>query len=129
MFLIPLFILMFASSVMWVNADLSTPEELKQSGAKTVAAVQDPVRRAEVDKVVKEILAESKQANKRFQAARKQIKVQYQDHAAGADEALLVLSDLNADWQVVQQRMINLQFKLREQMTEEEWNQIYGQGD
>ena len=125
MFLIPLILLIFIGTAMSFGPDFSSQEQLQEAGATVIAAVDDPARRAEVEKTVDKIFTEAKLFSKRFQTAQKQIKKQYKNHAAGADEAFTVLSQLSTDWEASQERMADLQFDLREQLTEEEWDEIY----
>ena len=126
MFLIPLFILIFAGASVAFSPDLSSQQELRQAGANVLTVVDDPARRADVEKTVIGILDESSRFNSAFEVARKQIKKQYQDHSSGADEALAVLSQFNSEWESAQEQMADLQFELRKQLTKDEWNEIYG---
>ena len=47
-------------------------------------------------------------------------------HAAGPDQALAILDDLNLGWQTSQQHALDLRFELRDSMTEAEWAALFG---
>ena len=121
-----LFGLLFASASLSVSPDLSAPDELQRSGRRIVAAIDDPERKSIADGKVKSIVSEAKSFSKRYQRSAKALNKQYRDHAAGYDEAYVVLDELNAEWEAAQQRMLDLQFALREKMTEDEWLAVYG---
>lgn len=126
MLLIPLIVLIFAGASIALSPDLTSQEELKRAGARVLATVDDPVRRAEVDETVVKILNKSNRFNRAYQDAVKKIRKQYQDHSSGAEEAFVVLREFETAWESAQMEMVDLQFKLREQLTEDEWNEIYG---
>jgi hypothetical protein len=47
------------------------------------------------------------------------------DHAADRAEIEAVLDQLNRDWERGQERVLDLRFELRDQLTREEWVALY----
>ena len=125
MLLVPLFLLIFAGTSLAFGPDLSSQDQLRQAGARVLAIVDDPTRRVYAEQTIASILSESKRFHRVFSATSKEIQEQYQDHAASEEEAFFTLNQLNTEWEYSQEHMADLQFDLRRQLTEDEWNEVY----
>ena len=108
------------------SGGMLTPASVKQLGTRTEEVIMDSVRSEAAQETLVELRKEVKAFQKTFSKSDKQLKKFYKDHSDGGSQALLVLDELNVDWEVSQQRAIDLRFELRDSMTEEEWAALFG---
>lgn len=127
MLLLLLFGLLFVAAALPTGApNMSTPEELERAGARIVASIGDAKRKANAEETVRQMVIEAEAFGEVYREAQKTLESQWRDRASGYEEAYVILDELNSTWAAEQQKMIDFQFALRAQMTEEEWLAHYG---
>ena len=103
-----------------------TPAAVKQIGKQVEVAVTDPTRAEAAAETLAELKTEIKAFEKTFSKSGKELTKLYKDHEADADQMLAVLEELDSDWEVTQQRAIDLRFDLKKSLTEKEWAEVFG---
>ena len=91
--------------------------------AETV--IDSPTRAAAARQVLKELRKEVWAFERSFAKSGRKLTRVYTDYSSTHEDALTVLNDLNSDWEAGQLRAIDLRFELRDQMTEEEWGELF----
>ena len=109
-----------------VGGAILTPAAVKQIGKQVKVAVSDPARAEAADQILAELRTEIKGFEKMFAKSGKELSKLHKDRGADGGQMLAVLDELNAGWQVSQQRAIDLRFELKESLTEEEWAVVFG---
>ena len=108
------------------HAGALTTATVKEMGKQVEVAVTDPVRAEAASDTLKELRGEIKAFEKKFSKSTKSLTKLYKDHDANADRVLAVLDELNSDWLASQERAIDLRFDLKESLTREEWEDVFG---
>ena len=109
-----------------VSGSILTPAAVKHLSERTQAVITDPTRAEAARLTLVELRKEVKAFEKIFLKSGTQFTRLYKDHAVDADQALTLLGDLNTDWAASQQHAVDLRFKLRDTLTEEEWVTLFG---
>ena len=104
-----------------------TPSSVKAIGKSIEATVHDAERLEAASMAVKGLRAEVKAFDKTFTKSGKALTKLYKDHGATRERMQVVLDDLNKEWSAAQVRAIDLRFELRESLTVEEWQAIFGE--
>jgi len=110
------------------SGSLLTVPALNQLGEQTELIVSDSPRAEAAQHTLSALGKEAKDFEKIFFRSGRQLNKFYGDHAAEPAQAIALLDDLAADWQAYQQRALDLRFELKSSLTEEEWNQLFGDG-
>lgn len=100
-------------------------ETVKELSDRVEIVVEDPGRAEAARSAFGELADEVAAFEKAFAASGKEVTRSYRDHAADRAEIEAVLEQLNRDWQSGQERMLDLRFELRDQLTREEWVALY----
>jgi len=108
-----------------VSGGMLTPESIKQLSVHTDEVITDSARAEAAQQTLTVLRNEVKAFQKIFSKSGKQLNKSYKDHADGGSQAQVVLDQLNSDWEVAQQRAIDLRFELRDSVTEEEWAELF----
>lgn len=109
-----------------ISGSALTTTGVKQLSELATELIEDPDRSEAAQQALKELGKEVKVFEKAFIRSGKQLTKSYKDHAAGPDQALAILDDLNSGWKASQQHALDLRFELRESMTEAEWAALFG---
>lgn len=109
-----------------VSGSILTPAAVKHLSERTEAVIADPARGEAARQTLVELRKEVKAFEKIFLKSRKQLTRYYKDHAVDAGQALTIFGDLNTDWEASQQHALDLRFKFRDTLTEEEWVALFG---
>ena len=108
-----------------VDAGALTPATVEELGDRIGNVVED-AGRAEAAQLILEDLGQAVVSfEKTFAASAKAVNRSYRDHAADRAEIEAVLDQLNRDWERGQERVLDLRFELRDQLTREEWVALY----
>ena len=108
-----------------VDAGALTPATVEQLGDRIEIVVQDPGR-AEAAQLILDDLGQAVASfEKTFAASEKAVNRSYRDHAADRAEIEAVLDQLSRDWEQGQERVLDLRFELRDQLTPEEWAALH----
>ena len=91
-------------------------------------AIDDPARVEAAQQTFRELKKEVKAFEDAFSRSGKQLTKSYKDHAADKEQALAILDNLNSEWELMQLRAIDLRFELRNDVTEEEWSELFSAG-
>lgn len=91
--------------------------------AQTV--IDSPPRAAAAQRLLKELRKEVGAFERSFAKSGRKLNKLYTDHSSTHEDTLTILNDLNSDWEAGQLRAIDLRFELRDQMTEEEWGELF----
>ncbi len=108
-----------------VGGSILTPAAVKQIGKQVEAVVTDAARVERASETLAELTTEIRGFEKSFAKSGKQLSGLYKDHGADADQMLAVLDSLNADWEAVQRRAIELRFDLKDALSPEEWAAVF----
>ncbi len=109
-----------------VSGSILTPAAVKNLSKRTQAVITDPARAEAARQTLVELRKEVKAFERIFSKSGKQLTRSYKDHAVDAGQALTLLGNLNTDWLASQQHAVDLRFKLRDTLTEEEWVTLFG---
>ena len=108
-----------------IDAGALTPATVEELGERVEIVVADPVR-AEAAQLTLDDLAQAVRSfEKVFAASGKAVTRSYRDHAADRAEIEAVLEQLNRDWERGQERVLDLRFELRDQLTRDEWDALH----
>jgi hypothetical protein len=91
--------------------------------AETV--IDSPPRAAAAQQLLKELRKEVRAFERSFAKSGRKLNKVYTDYSSTQEDALTILNDLNSDWEAGQLKAIDLRFELRDQMTEEEWGELF----
>jgi hypothetical protein len=108
-----------------INGSMLTTGAIDVLSEQAQTIIDSPSRAAAAQQVLKELRQEVRAFERSFGKSGKMLSRSYKDHSSTREHALTILNDLNSDWQTRQTRAIDLRFKLREQMTEEEWGELF----
>ena len=108
-----------------IDAGALTPATVEELGERVETVVADPVRAKAAGLIVDELGQAVVSFEKVFAASGKAVTRSYRDHAADRAEIEAVLDQLNRDWEAGQERVLDLRFELRDQLTREEWAALY----
>jgi hypothetical protein len=108
-----------------VSGGILTPAAIKDIGKQIEARVEASAQ-AEAMAVIGDLKGEVKAFDKTFGKSGKVLTKLYKDHGATASDMQAVLDDLNAEWEATQTRSLDLRFELKDTLTADEWNEIFG---
>ena len=115
----------FLSGGMGVSGAMLTADSTKELSQRVDRVIADSDRAEEAQKTLAALRKDAKAFQKVFAKSGKQLSKSYRDHADDGEQALVILDELNADWEVAQQQAIDARFELRESMTAEEWAELF----
>ena len=108
-----------------VSGSMLTSAAVKELSAMSQTIIADPARVEAARDIFGKLQKEIKAFEKTFGRNGRQLNREYKNHEAVEEQAHAILSNLNSDWEVMQLRAIDLRFQLRDQMTEEEWGELF----
>ena len=108
-----------------IEAGALTVETVRELSDRVEIVVEDPGRAEAAQSALGELAEEVATFEKAFAASGKEVTQSYRDHDADRAEIEAVLEQLNRDWQSGQERMLDLRFELRDQLTREERDALY----
>lgn len=110
-----------------VSGSLLTSETLKQLGAQSLTIIASPERAKRAETIIADLRKETRAFERKFSKSGRQLNRSYKNHDADEAQTLAILDGMNSAWADMQLNAIELRFELREQMTEEEWTELFGQ--
>ncbi len=110
-----------------INAGALTPAAVEQLSNRVEIVIEDPGRAEAAQLTLGEVREVVESFEKDFDATSKAVARSYRDHADDRAEIEAVLDQLNRDWERGQERVLDLRFELREQLTREEWAALYSE--
>jgi len=110
-----------------MSANLLSLEGLSDMTERVEIVVHQPDRREDAAHILGGLRKDVKAFEKTFTKSGRQLNKLYRNHSASRDESLAILSALNSDWAARQQHVLDGWFELRETLTEEEWNALFGE--
>jgi len=108
-----------------VHGSLLTSTMVKELSLLAETVIVEPERAGTVKSTFEALRNEIRRYERKFARSGRQLNRSYKDHEADREQVLSILSDLNNDWETMQNRAIELRFELRDQMTEEEWKKLF----
>jgi precorrin-2 methylase len=108
-----------------VNGSLLTTGAIDVLSEQAEIVLDSSTRAAAAQRVLKELRKEIRAFERSFAKSGRKLNKSYKDHSSTQEYALTILSDLNSDWEAMQLQAIDLRFELRDQMTEEEWGELF----
>lgn len=115
----------FGGGAAGINAGALTPSSVEQFSDRVAIVVEDPGRVEAAQRTIGELHQVVESFEKDFDATGKAIARSYRDHAADRADIEAVLDQMNRDWERGQERVLDLRFGLRDQLTREEWADLY----
>ena len=110
-----------------ISVSALTPARV-EAVMETVAHVVPEGERADAaGDLLRQLRKEVRQYGRRLAWTGQQMNRAYRDHDADEERFLGQMRELDADWEQRQQRVLDLRFALREQLTESEWTQVFGE--
>lgn len=109
-----------------IDAGVLTPETVEQLSDRVAIVVEDPARAEAAQSMLGDLRKEVVAFEKKFAASGRVARRAYRDHTADRAEIGAALDQLNRDWERGQERALDLRFELRDQLTREEWAELYG---
>jgi predicted phosphoribosyltransferase len=110
-----------------INAGARTPAAVEEFRDRAAIVVEDPARAEAAQSILEDLRKDVVAFDRKFAAAGKDVRRSYRDHAADRAEVEAALEQLNRDWERGQERVLDLRFELREQLTREEWAALYAE--
>jgi hypothetical protein len=108
-----------------VGGGLLTPAGLKQTSGRIEVVIEDPSREAAAQETLAKLGKEVKAFEKMFTKSGKELIKSYKDHASSIEQERVIQAELNSNWNVAQQRALDLRFELKASMTVEEWTELF----
>lgn len=109
------------------SGGILTAPAVKEIKAQVEANVTDATRSEAALAEVAALKTEVKAFDKRFAKSGKQLTKLFKDHQSGAPEMQAVLDALNGDWAEAQAAALEIRARLKEQLTREEWQSVFGE--
>lgn len=88
--------------------------------------VEDDTRRQQASLVLRELRKEVKAFERSVEKSGSRLDKLYEDHTDNRQEALNILGELNSEWKVAQDRALDARFALRDNVTQDEWSELFG---
>ena len=110
-----------------INAGALTPAAVEELSDRAAIVVEDPARAEAAQSILEDLRKDVVAFDRKFVTAGKGVRRSYRDHAADRAEVEAALDQLNRDWERGQERVLDLRFELREQLTREEWAALYAE--
>ena len=110
-----------------IDAGALTPATAGELSDRIAIVVEDPARAEAAQSILEDLRKDVVAFDKQFAASGKVVRRSYRDHAADRADVEAALDQLNRDWQRGQERVLDLRFELRDQLTREEWAALYSQ--
>ena len=110
-----------------INAGALTPATVEELSDRVAIVTEDPARAEAAQSILEDLRKDVVAFDKKYAAAGKSVRRSYRDHAADRAEVEAALDQLNRDWERGQERVLDLRFELREQLTREEWVALYSE--
>jgi hypothetical protein len=92
---------------------------------QVVAVVKDDARSKRATTILKSLKKEVRAFEKAFAKSGRQLNKLFKDPGDNREQALLILNDLNANWEARQLRALDARFGLRDELTEQEWKALF----
>lgn len=108
-----------------IDAGALTPATVEEISERIEIVVEIPERVEAAQMTLDELGQAVKSFEKDFAASGKAVTRSYRDHVADRAEIEAVLDQLNRDWERGQERVLDLRFELRDELTREEWAALY----
>ena len=108
-----------------IDAGALTPASVDELSDRVAIVVEDPARAESAQSILEDLRKDVVAFDKKFSASGKVVRRSYRDHAADRAEVEAALEQLNRDWERGQERVLDLRFELRDQLTREEWAALY----
>ena len=110
-----------------VDGGLLTIDAVNRLGELSRAVIADPVRAEAAQATLKQLKKEIRGFERKFDMKGMKLTRAYKNHDSTEDDAFALLDGLNSEWEAMQSHAIDLRFQLRDQMTEDEWNELFKQ--
>ena len=94
-------------------------------GAISAIVSQDDRRQSAIQPLT-ELQADIRNFEKLFKNSGEKLNKLYQSHDSMSHEASAILDELNKSWEEGQARALDARFKLRDSLTEQEWDSLFG---
>ena len=94
-------------------------------GAISAIVSQDDRRQSAIQPLT-ELQADIRSFEKLFKNSGEKLNKLYQSHDSMSHEASAILDELNKSWEEGQARALDARFKLRDSLTEQEWDSLFG---
>lgn len=108
-----------------VHGGLLTSAAVKELSVQAQVIIDDSQRAGAAEEILRDLRKKVGRFERKFARSGRQLTRFYRSHEANEQEALAVLRKLNEEWEAVEREAIDLRFRLRGQMTEEEWTELY----
>lgn len=108
-----------------VSGTMLTIPVVKELRAASENVISDPERAEAAQDILRELQKGIARFERKFTRTGWQLNRSYRNHTADEQVALDTLHRFNRDWEAMQRQAIELRFRLREEMTEEEWNLLF----
>ena len=107
-----------------MGGSVLTTDAIKAMNKRVDDVIVDSAKAKAIGNDLDSLRAEVKGINKIYSKSGKELTKIYKDHAVGAENMIIVMDQLNVEWDAAQQRAIELRLKLKDSMTAEEWSAI-----
>ena len=103
-----------------------TPAGVKELVNQVEATVADESRGSRAADALTELRRETKSFENDLDRSGKKLTNLFKNHGAEPAAMVEVLDELNVSWAESQRRAVELRFELKDALTEEEWNEVFG---
>lgn len=93
---------------------------------EVMAVMEDEARSHTANTILEELRKEVITFEKAFAKSGRQLNKLYKDPRDNGQVALDILDDLNAIWESGQERALDARFALRDELSQDEWNKLFG---
>jgi hypothetical protein len=115
----------FLSGTGVVSGAVLTADEVATLRDQVSIVIEDADRQKAVSATLKALHEEARAFEKSFAKSGKKLSKLYAEHADNRELMSTVLDGLNAEWSGRQTRATDALFKLRGQLTEQEWTDLF----
>lgn len=120
-----LFVAFFLGGAGHANAVFSY-SSLERASERIELAVGDPPRQASALAAVRELQDLLGSFDDSYADTQNGVTDAFKDHSAGAAEMSAQLNVLERDWLAAQQAALDMRFAMKDALTPEEWNAVFG---
>ena len=120
---------LFGASVGSQDALMLSSEGADDLISSIETAVNDEGRGRSAVQTVEELKTDIAEFEQVFLDSGEQLNLLYAKHEDTSEEMSSILADLNSNWEVGQAKALDARFDLRDSLTEDEWQAVFGTED
>lgn len=111
----------FLGGLSAIDGGMLSSSGLKEMSLRSQIVIADPERAEAAHDLLRGLKKKIGAFERAFAREGRELNRLYRNHESNEDQAFTILRQANAEWEVIQRQALDVRFRLRDQMTEEEW--------